>query len=201
MKATAIILAGGKNLRLGRNKAAETIGGKSIIERVIERVSPLADQILIVSSAERTEFKGIGKAEVLADLYPGGGPLGGIYTGLVKAKSEYSIAVACDMPFLNTKLLGYMLEQAAGHDAVVPLIDGGLMEPLHAIYARSCIEKIKAYLDKKQLSIIPVIKRLNVRYIEPAESRRFDPRLLSFFNINYPTDLERAIALEAENKG
>ena len=198
MKATAIILAGGKNLRLGRNKAAETIGGKSIIERVIERVSPLADQILIVSSAERTEFKGIGKAEVLADLYPGGGPLGGIYTGLVKAKAEYSVAVACDMPFLNTRLLGYMLEQAAGFDAVVPLIDGGLMEPLHSVYAQSAIEKMKAFIDKKQLSLIPVIKRLNVRYIQPEESRRFDPKLLSFFNINYPRDVERAIAIEAE---
>lgn len=198
MKATAIILAGGKNMRLGRNKAAETIGGKTILERVIERLSPLCCQILIVSSPERTDFKGADSADVLTDLYPGAGPLGGIYTGLVKAKTELSIAVACDMPFLNTKLLGYLLEQAAGYDAVVPLIDGGLIEPLHAIYARSCLGVMKENLDKNQLSLIQVIRRLKVRYIEPDESRRLDPKLLSFFNINYQRDVEKAIELEKQ---
>ena len=198
MKVTAIILAGGKNLRLGRNKAAETIGGKSILERVIERLQPISSQILIVTSAERTEFRGIGKSEILPDLYPGYGPLGGIYTGLVKAKSEHSIVVACDMPFLNTRLLSYMVEQAGDFDAVVPRLDGGMIEPLHAVYSRSCLEKMKDRIESKQLSVESFIKAIRVKYIEQAESQRLDPKLLSFFNINYQADLERAIALEAE---
>ncbi|MEK7354466.1 MAG: molybdenum cofactor guanylyltransferase [Chloroflexota bacterium] len=219
MKVTAIILAGGKNLRLGRTKAIETIGGKSIIERVIERVRPLASQILIVTSTDRVKqlasqvllVTGVKRtdlllrlkddAEFLTDLYPGYGPLGGIYTGLVASRTSHSIAVACDMPFLNTKLLGYMVEQAGDFDAVVPRLDGGMIEPLHAIYSRNCLEPIRERLESKQLSVEKFIKALRVRYIEQAESQRIDPKLLSFFNINYQADLERAIAIEAEENG
>ena len=200
MKVTAIILAGGKNLRLGRPKATEIISGKSIVERVIERLSPLAGQMLIVTGSERTDLPGTGDAQFLTDLYPGYGPLGGIYTGLAASRASHSIVVACDMPFLNTKLLGYMIEQAGDFDAVVPRLDGGMIEPLHAVYSRSCLERMKTQLDNKQLSIRDVIKTLNVRYLEPSESQQLDPKLLSFFNINYQADLERAIAIEADEK-
>ena len=199
MKVTAIILAGGKNLRLGRPKATEIIGGKTIVERVIERLRPLSSQMLIVTGTERTDLTGTGDAEFLTDLYPGYGPLGGIYTGLVASKNSHSIAVACDMPFLNTKLLGYMVEQAGDFDAVVPRLDDGMIEPLHAVYSRTCLEAIKGRLENRQLSIHSFIQSLRVRYIEQAESQLFDPKLLSFFNINYQTDVERAIAIEAES--
>ena len=199
MKVTAIILAGGKNLRLGRPKATEIIGGKSIVERVIERLSPLASQMLIVTGIERTDLPGTADAEFLTDLYPGYGPLGGIYTGLAASRASHSIVVACDMPFLNTKLLGYMIEQAGDFDAVVPRLDGGMIEPLHAVYSRKCLEPIKERLESNQLSVNSFIRALRVRYIEQAESQRLDPKLLSFFNINYQADLERAIAIEAEN--
>ncbi len=198
MKVTAIILAGGKNVRLGRPKALEVIGGKTIVERVIERLRPLTSQIVIVTGAQRTDLPGTGDAEFLTDLYPGYGPLGGIYTGLVASKNPYSIAVACDMPFLNTKLLGYMVEQAGDFDAVVPRLDDGRREPLHAVYSRTCLEAIKGRLENRQLSIHSFIESLRVRYIEQAESQRLDPKLLSFFNINYQADLERAIAIDAK---
>lgn len=201
MKATAIILAGGKNLRLGRIKALETIGGKSIFERVIERLRPLASQILIVTGVERPGLPLIGETEFLTDLYPGQGPLGGIYTGLVASKAPNSIVVACDMPFLSTGLLGYMLDQAGDFEAVVPRLDGSMLEPLHAVYSRGCLEKIKQRLDNRQLSVESFVKTLRVRYVEQAEARKLDPGLLSFFNINYQADLDKAIALEKENAG
>ncbi|MBI2850110.1 MAG: molybdenum cofactor guanylyltransferase [Chloroflexi bacterium] len=197
MTATGIILAGGKNLRLGKIKALQTIGGKSLVERAIERLRPIVSQIFIVTSAERAGLLDAGEAKILTDLYPGHGPLGGIYTGLAAAQTSHGIVVACDMPFLNTKLLGHMLAIAADFDAVVPRVDGGMIEPLHAVYSRKCLDKMKARLDNKQLSVESFIKTLNVRYIDPEESQQFDPRLLSFFNINYQADLERAIALDA----
>jgi molybdopterin-guanine dinucleotide biosynthesis protein A len=91
-----------------------------------------------------------------------------------------------------------MLEIAGDYDVVIPRVDGGLIEPLHAVYSRKCLDIMKVFLDNKQLSIRDAIKKLNVRYMQPAESQRFDPRLLSFFNINYQSDLEKAIAIEAE---
>lgn len=198
MKVTAIILAGGKNVRLGRPKALEVIGGKTIVERVVERLKPLTNQVLIVTGTGKIDLPGTEEAEFLADIYPGYGPLGGIYTGLAASRNSLNIAVACDMPFLNTKLLEYMIEQAADFDAVVPRMDGDMIEPLHAIYSKTCLETFRERLERKQLSIHSFIQSLRVRYIEKAESERFDPNLYSFFNINYQTDLEQAIAIEAE---
>jgi molybdopterin-guanine dinucleotide biosynthesis protein A len=192
MKATAIILCGGKNLRLGRNKALEVIGGQSLIEWVMERLRPLAKQMLIVTAKGKFDLPVVDKTEILVDVYPEKGPLGGIYTGLIAAKSSPSIVVACDMPFLNTELLGYMLELTPGFDAVVPRLAQGMMEPLHAIYARTCLPGMKARLENNQLAIAPLLKELHVRYVEEAECRRFDPTRLSFFNINYQSELDWA---------
>jgi molybdopterin-guanine dinucleotide biosynthesis protein A len=192
MKTTAIILCGGKNLRLGRNKALETIGGKSLIEWVMERLRPLADQTVVVRAKEELELPVADKVEILVDVYPGKGPLGGIYTGLMAARSSTSLVVACDMPFLNTELLGYMLGLAPGFDAVVPRLAQGLVEPLHAVYAKTCLPRIKARLDSNQLAINALVKELRVRYVSEAERRRYDPARLSFFNINYQSDLDWA---------
>jgi len=192
MKTTTIILCGGKNLRLGRNKALELIGGKSLIEWVMERLRPLSSQSLVVTAKEKLDLPVADKAEILVDVYPEKGPLGGIYTGLIAAKSSPSIVVACDMPFLNTDLLSYMLELAPGFDAVVPRLARGLVEPLHAVYAKTCLPRMKAQLESNQLAIYPLLKELRVRYVKEAECRRFDPALLSFFNINYQSDLDWA---------
>lgn len=200
MSTSLIILAGGKNLRLGRTKALETIGGKSLIERIIERLKLLSSQILIVTSAEQLEFPVGAEAEIVIDLYPGKGPLGGIYTGLLASGSSHSIVVACDMPFLNADLLNYMIGLSEGYDAVVPRLEKEMVEPLHAVYSRTCLEKMKERLDGGQLSIYSFIDTARVRYVEQEESLRFDPQLLSFFNINYQSDVDRAISLvENEN--
>ncbi len=200
MDVSAIVLAGGKNLRLGRSKALENIDGKSLIERVIERLRPLTDQILIVTSREKYDLPDVGEADILFDLYPEMGPLGGIYTGLLEAQFENSIVVACDMPFLNTDLLRYMVEQAGDFDAVVPRLGEGMVEPLHAVYSQSCRGKMKERLESNRLGVHSFIHDICVRYVERVEYERFDPQLLSFFNVNYPSDLERAITLMAEGR-
>lgn len=200
MKVTSIVLAGGKSRRLGRSKALETIGGKSLIERVIERLRPLTSQLLVVTSQEQLDLPIVSQAEILVDLYPDKGPLGSIYTGLLAAQSSQSIVVACDMPFLNASLLGYMLELAGDFDAVVPRLDEGMLEPLHAIYAQSCLDIMKTRLERNQLEIGAFFSTVRIRYVERTECQRLDPQLLSFFNINYQSDLERAIALAAEGK-
>ena len=182
-KVTSIILAGGKNLRLGRNKAIENIGNITLIERVAKRLRPLTGHYIIVTSGDKFELPGPCKAEMLADVYYGKGPLGGIYTGLLTARSSQSIVVACDMPFLNNKLLGYMLELSGDYDAVVPRLDNGMIEPLHAIYSKSCLGKMKEWLESDRLKIYRFLDAIKVRYVERAECQEYDPQLLSFFNI------------------
>ncbi len=195
MKVTAIILAGGKNIRLGRNKTLEIIGGRSLIERVLIKLKPLSNQILVVTSKELFELPVVYKAEILMDAYPDKGPLGGIYTGLLASQSSYNIVVACDMPFLNTELLSYMLGLSGKFDAVVPRLEERMIEPLHAVYSRSCLNKIEKRLNGNQLQVHSFLNTVNVRYVEREESQKFDPQLFSFFNINNQSDLDRAIIL------
>jgi len=189
---TVIILAGGKSLRLGRDKALEEIGGKSLIERVIERLSSLGNEIIVVISSS-DQLPDLSASRVV-DIYPGKGALGGIYSGLRAATSFHSLVVACDMPFLSIALLRYLVETCPGFDIVIPRVAGNI-EPLHAVYSKNCLTPIEAMLDEGKLRIADFFPAVRVRYVEEAEIERFDPERLSFFNINSKADLEQARAL------
>ena len=128
------------------------------------------------------------------DLYPGKGPLAGIYTGLLAANNPCSIIVACDMPFLDPSLLGYMIEFAPDFDVVAPKI-GDKREPLHAVYSKNCLAPIKSLLEQERLKVTDFFPLVKVRYVVEEEINRFDPNHLSFLNINTEADLEKAKAL------
>ena len=195
---TSIILAGGKNLRLGRNKAFEIIRGKTIIDRVFERLEPISSQIVVVTSWAQFDIELNLEVDIVADIYPNMGPLGGIYTGLTASKSDVNIIAACDMPFLNTDLLEYMVEMLTDYDAVVPRLANEMIELLHAVYAKNCLSRIDERLTTKKLSIHAFLEEVNVRYLEEEESRNIDPELKSFFNINYQKDLDKALKIAEE---
>ncbi len=135
---------------------------------------------------------------MVIDVLPGKGPLGGIYTGLLASKSPYSLVVGCDMPFLNISLLRYMISLIQDFDAIVPQLETGKIEPLHAIYSRRCTSIIQTQLEHEQLKISQTLDLLHVKYIPREECKKFDSHLLSFFNINSPSDLRRASKI-AEN--
>ncbi len=199
MEVASLVLAGGRGLRLGRGKTLEVVGGRRLFDRVIERLREVGGPIMVVTSREQVElFAGINDGELLVDVYPDGGPLGGIYTGLVASPCQYNIVVACDMPFLNPKLLRYLAGLCEGVDAVVPSLSPGTLEPLHAVYSKACTESIKAQLDSGNLRVDAFLGTVRVRYVGREECQSLDPQLLSFFNINRPEDLERANRLAAE---
>jgi len=189
---TSIVLAGGKSLRLGREKALEEIGGCSLIERVIERLSLLGNEIIVVTSSI-DQLPDLGVKRVI-DSYPGKGNLVGIYSGLKEAASSHALVVGCDMPFLNVALLRHLTTLSPGFDVVIPRVDDEL-EPLHAVYSKDCLAPIEATLGEGKRRIVDFFPAVRVRYIEKAEIERFDPQHLSFFNINSEADLERACAL------
>ena len=93
-----------------------------------------------------------------------------------------------------------MIELSGGFDAVVPRLGEGRVEPLHAIYSKGCLDNMKAQLEHDHLQISRLLTKLRVRYIERAECQKFDPQLLTFFNINSQSDLDRASTLAVENK-
>lgn len=193
MEVSCIILAGGKSLRLGYDKVFETVGERNLLQQVISCAGTLGSEIIIVTAGEQT-FPGLtdySKLNIVTDIYPGKGPLGGIYTGLATSTSFYNLIVASDMPFLSRSLLRYMIRLSADFDLVVPRV-GNLVEPLHAVYTKNCLAQIESMIKQDRLSVNQLFHLVKTRYVEVKEIEKFDPRRLSFFNVNTEADLARA---------
>ena len=196
---SGIVLAGGLSRRLGRDKAVEPLGGEPLISRVIGRLSQVTDQtVVVVNSPERAVALPLnGTVRTAVDIYPDGGSLGGIFTGLSAADAEWGLAVACDMPFLNVGLLAHMLSLRDNNDVVVPVLEAR-PEPTHALYSRACMPQMERRLRANELKIAGFFDDVRVRYLEQAAVEKLDPDHLSFFNINTQQDLDRAVSLVAE---
>jgi len=199
LKISGIILAGGKGLRLGRDKALETINGRDLLHRVVSRLSFLESDIVIVATEKQrlSWFGDYPEVKIVTDIYPDKGPLGGIYTGLVTSDTRYNLVVACDMPFLSQPLLGYMVQLSANFDLVIPRWNG-LVEPLHAVYSKDCLTAMESTLKQGILSVTKLLSLVRVRYVEAEEIERFDPKHLSFFNVNTEADLAMAKEIARE---
>jgi molybdopterin-guanine dinucleotide biosynthesis protein A len=191
----AIVLAGGRSTRLGRDKASEPLLGRPLLQHVIDRVGPLVGEIVVVRAPGQLlpPIQARVPIEVADDAYPGCGPLGGIFTGLLAARAARCLAVACDMPLLSQALLGELLRRSAGCDVVMPVLE--YPEPLHAVYARSCVGAMRVRLDARQLKITGFLGAVNVCYVREAECRAIDPDLHSFVNANTEDELARAAQL------
>jgi molybdenum cofactor guanylyltransferase len=191
---TAIILAGGESSRVGLNKSKDQIklAGRPLIDWVISTLTSLdnltKEDIIIVNSKEKySNFK-----RVFKDIFPQKGPLGGIFSGLKVSTSQYNLLVGCDMPFIEVKLLQYMIENINTYDIVIPCYGKGLIEPLCAIYSKSCLEVIERNIKAGVLSVREIFPHLKVKFIKEEEIKKFDVGLYSFFNINFKGDFTKA---------
>ena len=195
---TSIILAGGKSSRLGRNKALQVIEGKSLIQWVVDRLAILSTEIIIATAhGEAIPCSSAVRLKTVADIYPGKGPLVGIYSGLIASSSPRAIVVGCDTPFLSVGLLEYMTQICSAFDVVIPRIKNKL-EPLCAVYSKNCLVPIQELLEQDERRIRKLFSMVKVKYVEEDEINSFDPEHLSFFNINSQADLDRARKLATE---
>lgn len=188
---TAAILAGGRASRFGgADKSGLIIGGARIIDRELAAVSPVAAEILIVSS-DAARYAGLG-APVFGDLVAGAGPLGGIYTALIAARHPRVLILACDMPFVSTMLFEALVEAMDDDiDAVVPRSARGL-EPLCAIYAQRIAPMLRQKLDAGDWGVGDMIADLRVREIAGGALAVLDDDGRLFENVNTPHDYARA---------
>lgn len=189
-RVSGIVLAGGESRRMGGiNKALLELGGVPIIQRVaatLARVFP--ETILVTNTPEEFDFLGL---PMFRDLIRGFGALGGLYTGLRSCREDLGFFVACDMPFLDDRVIRHMVELAGKHEVVVPRIRGHL-EPLHAIYSRNCVPHIEMLMAKGDLAIINFFRAVDVLEVGETELAVFDPGLLFLMNVNTPEDLRTA---------
>ena len=195
MKVTGVVQAGGKSTRMGgRPKALIQLGGRSIVERVVAALTPVVDDVLVVTNTpELYAFLGL---PMVADVYPDHGSLGGIYSGL-SAAGEIAFTVACDMPFLHPEVVRLVVARAGEGDVVIPRI-GEQYETMHAAYGKACLPHIEERLRAGRLRIVGFFDRVRVVEIGEAEIARFRDPAVAFMNVNTPDELERARALAAE---
>ena len=189
------ILAGGQSRRMGCNKAFLELGSSTVLEKIIAAVTPLTVEIMLI--ADKTgDFARFG-LPVFPDLNPGLGPIGGLHTALVHAPSEVMLILACDLPFLKTEFLYFLVGSLQNHQAVVPRNKKGL-EHLCAIYTRSCLTAVKSSIARQQLHMASFHQDLDIRILEPAEWQTFDSSQTLFLNLNAPADYQRAQTLVEE---
>jgi molybdopterin-guanine dinucleotide biosynthesis protein A len=200
-KATSgIVLAGGASSRLGRDKRRLRLwgeGGPTLLEHTVAVLARLcADVVVVLNDAD--EWPGL-PARLVADVAPGGGPLVGIYSGLRAAQRDYARVVAADMPFLNAALRRAMLDRPRDYDALVPrsLRPGAARntldaEPLHAIYAKACLEPMRAAIEGGRRQVAAFFPSVRVAYLEPEETLRHDPSGRSLLNVNTPEQVAEA---------
>jgi molybdopterin-guanine dinucleotide biosynthesis protein A len=173
----------------GTNKALLDLGGKPVIERVastLRRVFP--EVVLITNTPELFEFLHLAAHK---DLIPGHGSLGGLYTGLRVCSNNYAFLVACDMPFIQERVLRYMADLIKDQDVIVPKIQG-MWEPLHAIYSRTCLPHIERLMDANDLKIMNFFDQVRIFEVAERDLAVFDPEHRFLINVNTPADLERA---------
>jgi len=182
---TGLILLGGKSSRYGSNKAFVKIEGMRLVERVALVMKSIFHRVVLLTNTpdEYVYLQIPMQEDLIKDL----GPMGGIYTGLMTMSDEAGFFVACDMPFLNGKLIRRMVEVRDDFDAVVPRM-GWMLEPLHALYSKRCLPVIQEAIQQRQYHIAKCFTKMRVHYMDEEELRLWDKELRSFFNINKPQD-------------
>ena len=196
MKVTGVIQAGGRSTRMGGEpKALLELGGKRIVERVVEALAAVLDELLVVTNTpERYAFLDL---PMVGDRYPDGGALGGIFTGLAAAGGDAVFNVACDMPFLHPDVARLVLARAGEADVVIPRV-GGQYETMHALYAKACLAPMEARLRAGRLKIVGFFPDVRVLEIDADAVARHRAPDVVFMNVNTPDELARARALAAE---
>ena len=189
---TICIQAGGQSSRMGEDKALKPFLGRPLIQRVVERLSPIADELIVTTN--RPDEYAFLDLRLVSDLKPGRGALGGLYTAIASAAHPIVAVVACDMPFASAALIEaasrLLVEEEA--DVVIAKSEEGY-EPLHAVYRReTCLPAIEAAIDADQWKVIAWFPQVKVRVLTPEEIKRYDTLGLAFWNVNTPEEFAEA---------
>src|ERR1700690_2406119 len=189
---SVVIQAGGQSSRMGQDKALKLFLGRPLIQRVIERLQPIADEILVTTN--HPDDYAFLNLSLFTDFKPGRGALGGLYTALFSAKHSIVAVAACDMPFTSAELFkaasDILVQEEA--DVVIAKTDEGY-EPLHAVYRReTCLSAVDAAIASDKWRMDSWFPQVKLRLLAPEEINRYDPQGVAFSNINTPEEFAQA---------
>ncbi|OQY95440.1 MAG: hypothetical protein B6D37_05465 [Sphingobacteriales bacterium UTBCD1] len=186
---TGYILAGGKSSRMGTDKGLLTFHGEPLVLRIIKQLQESLNKVVIVSDNEAYKYFGL---EVTSDLVKEMGPAGGIYTALHHSRSNRVFITSCDMPFITSGGVRFIVQEAIHSQITLPLYEGKV-QPLFGIYSRNCISGWKQLIDRGIIKLQKMITHFNLKQIDTDQNVLFNN---SFFtNINDKTDLDMALKI------
>ena len=206
MDRSAIVLSGGVSSRLGQDKGLLEIANKPLIKHVIDAVSPVVDETIVVTNSQDRVAR---YAEVVdtdvrfaIDSCESKGPLIGALTGFGAAHGKYALLLPFDTPFVSREVVSLLFELCLGKAAAIPRWPNEQIEPLHAVYqTKVALEAAKIAVGEKKLNLRAMIEKMRgVRYVSTLVIQQLDPDLRTFFNINTPLDLKKAIAMVKPRK-
>ncbi len=177
---------------MGEDKALKPFLGKPLIQRVVERLSPITDE-MIVTTNRPVDYEFL-KLRLVTDLKPGRGALGGLYTAIASASHPFVAVAACDMPFASQNFFesAYRLIVKEEADVIIAKTEEGY-EPFHALYRReTCLPAIEAAINEDKWKVIAWFPQAKVRELSPDELKSFDPSGLCFWNVNTPEEFGKA---------
>ncbi len=183
MQITGIILAGGLSKRMGTDKALIQLNGKTLLENAIEICKPVCKSIIISSNNKNHEFCGY---QITPDEIKYCGPLGGIYSCLIKSDTDWNFVISVDAAFVTLSFIEFLISEVNNNDAVIPLHFNG-NEPLIALYHKNCIPAILKQIGKKDYKMQNLLKSLNTKFTDVQKWVDIHPIILN--NLNRPEDL------------
>jgi molybdopterin-guanine dinucleotide biosynthesis protein A len=189
-RASAVVLAGGKSSRMGSAKALLPFDNEPLIVHIVRALNRIFAETVVVA-APGQEIPEL-PVKLVRDEVAYQGPVGGIYYGLKATGGEFSFVTSCDVAFLNSPLISFLISQISQHDVVVPYWQDRF-QPLHAVYRRSVLPLLESQLERGELRPVYLFDRVRTRRVAEEEIRSFDPQGLSFFNMNTPDDYETAL--------
>ena len=183
---TGIILAGGNSSRMGTDKGVMDLNGEKVIQYVIEALKPNVDNIIII--ANNSNYLDFG-FPVYRDEIKDCGPLGGIYSGLLKSTTDKNIVLSCDIPFITSKLISQIIAESSEYDVTVPVHDGKT-EPLCAVYTKNCMPKFKELLENKILKLTDAMAQVSTKQVLLKSTKETEN---NFINLNSKEDFNKYV--------
>jgi len=201
LKRSAIVLAGGVSSRFGQDKGVLKIADKPLIKCVLDAVSPVVEETIVVTNSKERAAK---YAKTVGDDVPfaidvcqSQGPLIGALTGFGFAHGKYSLLLPFDTPFVSREVILLLFELCLNKAAVIPRWPNGQIEPLHSVYqTTTALKAAESAVNEGKLNMRAMIEKISgVRYVSTLVIQQLDPDFRSFFNINNPVDLRKAITM------
>jgi molybdopterin-guanine dinucleotide biosynthesis protein A len=178
-KVSGIVLAGGKSSRMGMEKGLVEFRGKPLVTYAIDALKIVCDEILISSNTDTYDFLGY---PVISDVYPNCGPMGGIYSCLLKSKNQLNFVLSCDMPLINEEIVSALVGDSEGFDVTIPWHEKEYFEPLCAVYERNTIPVFAKFIEAGNFKIPDLLREVNTKKIQTGKGSGLDAEI--FFNVN-----------------